>query len=357
MAVNGTYPLIKPWKETGTKAFVTVAFSSEWPTAQVKVAEADFNYCDYEGKNAELRAQDFDTDVPLEEQISELELAYLKEETEEEAMNRIRRSFEILDKMTEAAQNGDARAIIISGPPGIGKSYGVEEVLHREGMIDKLAGRPERFGIVKGAARALALYKQLYTFKSSDNVLVFDDCDSILFDDESLNLLKAALDTTKRRTVSWLAESNMLRAEDIPPQFEFNGSVIFLTNLDFDNIRSKKLAPHLRALKSRCLYMNLEITSNADMLLRIRQVMRDGLLSGFNFTPEVELELYNFMVENVNDLLELSLRTLLKLAQFRRIDESTWKEYAVTMTMNRNARYRWLTEEKKKRLAAAEAAA
>jgi GTP1/Obg family GTP-binding protein len=46
-------------------------------------------------------------------------------ETEEQAMDRIRERFEILTEMTKAAIGGDIRAMIVSGPPGVGKSYGV----------------------------------------------------------------------------------------------------------------------------------------------------------------------------------------------------------------------------------------
>lgn len=350
--INGIFPLITPYKITDKSAFVTVAYTAEFPKARIKVTPENFTYVTADGAAANLRVSDYCDTVSFDEEVSDAEKEYRDEETESEAMDRIARQFEILVDMTDAAQRGDVRAFIISGPPGIGKSFGVEEALRRNEMLNKIAGGKEKYNIVKGAARALALYKQLYLFRHSDNVLVFDDCDTILFDEESLNLLKSALDTTRRRQVSWLAESNVLKDEGIDNTFNFNGSVIFLTNLDFDNIKSKKLAPHLAALKSRCLYMDLEISSTEDMLLRIKQVMRDGLLTDYNFSSEVEQEIYDFVEANVDDLQELSLRTLLKIAQFRRVDESTWQEYAVNMVMHRAARFRWLAAQKKKRLEA-----
>ena len=52
-------------------------------------------------------------------------------ETDEEAMNRIATRFEILDEMAAACIKGDIRAMIVSGPPGVGKSFGVEQQLDK----------------------------------------------------------------------------------------------------------------------------------------------------------------------------------------------------------------------------------
>ena len=41
-------------------------------------------------------------------------------ETDEQAMERIKERFEILTQMTEATQEGSVRAMIVSGPPGVG---------------------------------------------------------------------------------------------------------------------------------------------------------------------------------------------------------------------------------------------
>ena len=46
-----------------------------------------------------------------------------KKETPEQAMNRIKGRFQILDKMTDAVANNVVRGLIVSGPPGVGKSF------------------------------------------------------------------------------------------------------------------------------------------------------------------------------------------------------------------------------------------
>ena len=132
-------------------------------------------------------------------------------ETEEQAIERIRERFDILHEMTKAAVTGDIRAMIVSGPPGVGKSFGVEQEIEKATMFDKLAGKRLRAEVVKGAATPIGLYQTLYKYSDENCVVVFDDCDSILLDDVSLNLLKGALDSGKKRKISWLSESSSLR--------------------------------------------------------------------------------------------------------------------------------------------------
>ena len=131
-------------------------------------------------------------------------------ETEEQAMDRIRERFDILHEMTKATVAGDIRAMIVSGPPGVGKSFGVEQEIEKATLFDKMAGKRLRAEVVKGSATPIGLYQTLYKYSDSNCVVVFDDCDSILLDDVALNLLKGALDSGKKRKISWLADSRIL---------------------------------------------------------------------------------------------------------------------------------------------------
>lgn len=252
-------------------------------------------------------------------------------ETDEEAMDRIATRFTILDDMSRACIGGDIRALIVSGPPGVGKSFGVESQLERASLFDKLAGKRVRFEIVKGAMTALGLYAQLYKFSDAKNVLVFDDCDSVFQDDLSLNILKAALDSGKRRRIFWNSDSSLLRREGIPDNFEFKGSVIFITNLNFANVRSKKLQDHLEALQSRCHYLDLTINNERDAMLRIKQVHRDadgGLFSEYDFVGNEGEQILDFMWNNRQILREVSLRMALKIADLVKISSDNWQTLA-----------------------------
>lgn len=256
------------------------------------------------------------------------------QETDEQAMDRIRERFDILHEMSKACVSGDIRAMIVSGPPGVGKSFGVEQEIDKACMFDKIAGKRLRAEVVKGSATPIGLYQTLYKYSDPNCVIVFDDCDSILLDDVALNLLKGALDSGKKRKISWLADSRILRQEGIPDSFEFKGSVIFITNLKFDKMKSQKLRDHLDALQSRCHYLDLTLDTMRDKILRIKQIAKDGVLfQDYEFDPVVQDEIIDFMSEKQNRLREMSLRMALKIADLRKLSPLNWKRLAETTCM------------------------
>ena len=121
-------------------------------------------------------------------------------------LEQIQERFDILNEMTQACKSGTVRAMIVSGPAGVGKSYGITTTLQKAGMFDTLKNEL-KWEVVKGATSAIGLYKKLFQYSNAGNVLVFDDCDAVLYDDLSLNILKAALDSGKKRIIQWNTES------------------------------------------------------------------------------------------------------------------------------------------------------
>ena len=246
------------------------------------------------------------------EKLAAIRVSYESDirETDEQISARIAERFDILDVLTEACTVGNARALIVSGPAGLGKSFTVEK------RLTEWDPSAVNHTIVKGYVRATGLVKLLYQFREEGQVIVFDDADAIFFDDVSLNLLKAVCDTTERRTVSWLSEGSLIDEETavrIPRSFEFNGTIIFISNYDFDAMIDKghKLAPHLSALVSRAHYIDLAMKSRRDYLVRIRQVIDQGLLDHLSFGHRVEVK--QFIERNADSLRELSLRMAIKL--------------------------------------------
>jgi len=274
---------------------------------------------------------EFDTDAI---KAREREVA---QETDEQIMDRLRERFQILDDMTKAVKEGNVRAMIVSGPPGVGKSYGVENVLQKADLFNTLAEKKPKFEVVKGAMSAIGLYAKLFEFSAPGNVVVFDDCDSILMEDLSLNILKGALDSSSRRFISWNTDSRILRSEGIPDRFEFKGAAIFITNIKFEHVRSKKLRDHLDALESRCHYIDLQMDTTREKILRIKQIITDGMLDRYDFdnVEIVKHDLVEFIEANKDKLRELSLRMVLKLADLRKSFPSNWQAMARTTCMRR----------------------
>ena len=318
---NEVFELVKDFTAGAKGGFVTVDsrgfFGPEFGIARVRVDSID-----------QIEIQGADATTPVAKS------APVPEATDEEVMARIRGRFEILDEMTKAAVAGDVRAMIVSGPPGVGKSYGVEKIVEAACLFDKISGKRLRAEVVKGAATPIGLYQTLYKYSDKNCVLVFDDCDSILLDDVSLNLLKGALDSGKKRKISWLSESSTLRREGIPDQFNFNGTVIFITNLKFDKMKSQKLRDHLDALQSRCHYLDLTLDTMRDKLLRIRQIANDGqLFAEYEFDDETQEEIIDFMAHSATRFREMSLRMAIKIADLRKSFPLKWKAIAEVTCM------------------------
>lgn len=317
------FPLIEHFKQGKNGAYVTVDGAAQpgFPERSIRVRiESPQDY--------EIVDSNFD-----EVKQNALKASVKETETDEQIMDRIGRRFGILDEMTRAAKEGNIRAMIVSGPPGVGKSFGVEQQLEKDSIFDDVGGRSRRFEVVKGAMSAIGLYAKLYKYSDPKNVVVFDDCDSVLLDDLSLNILKAALDTSKKRYISWNTDSRLLRSEGIPDRFEFKGSAIFITNIKFENVRSKKLKDHLEALESRCHYVDLTIDTEREKMLRIKQIVRDGMLDDYTMPQERKDDVVEFISENSKRLRELSLRTVLKCADLAQSFPSNWRDYAATTVL------------------------
>ena len=260
-------------------------------------------------------------------------------ETDDEIMARLANRFEILEDMTRAVKKGDVRSMIVTGPPGVGKSFGVEKVLAKHDVFADVANdsKLKKYEVVKGAMSAIGLYKKLFEYADKKSILVFDDCDSVLLDDLSLNILKAALDSGKKRMIHWNTDSRSLSQEGVPNSFEFKGGAIFITNIKFDHVRSKKLRDHLEALESRCHYLDLTIDTEREKLLRIKQVVRDAdMLSAYELDDAGKTEVVDFIINNSKRMRELSLRMVLKVADIRVSMPTKWQS-VVEVTCMRNA--------------------
>jgi len=327
---NGTYrninvkdvvfPLVKDYKEGKTGNFITVDGSAVpgFPDRSIRVKVVDKSEFDY-----------------MEDGENVVTGEAAEPETDEQIIDRLRERFSILEDMTYAACDGVVRGMVVTGPPGVGKSFGVENVLKDAGIMKKLSNDSlRRFGVEKGAATPIGLYQLLYDYSAEGSVLVLDDCDSVLYDELSLNLLKAALDSGKNRTLSWRSESRALANNGVPDQFDFKGSIIFITNVKFERTRGK-LKDHLDAIMSRCHYLDLTLDTMRDKFLRCKQIVADGMLNEYKFSDEDKTDLMDYIYTNKNKLREMSLRMVLKIADLKKMNATKWKSYAESTCMKR----------------------
>jgi len=327
---NGTYrninvkdvvfPLVKEFKQGKTGSFITVDGSAVpgFPDRSIRIKVVDQSEFDY-----------------LEDGENVVSAQAAQAETDDQVIERLRERFQILEDMTYASCDGVVRGMVVTGPPGVGKSFGVEKVLKDAGIMLKMSQNSNRkFGVEKGAATPIGLYQLLYDYSGDGSVLVLDDCDSVLYDELSLNLLKAALDSSPKRTLSWRSESRALANNGVPDSFEFKGSIIFITNVKFERTRGK-LKDHLDAIMSRCHYLDLTLDTMRDKFLRCKQIVADGMLNSYKFSEHEQKDLMEYIYTNKNRLREMSLRMVLKIADLRKMNANKWKSYAESTCMKR----------------------
>ena len=257
------------------------------------------------------------------------------EERRAEILKRINGRFETLEKLTRAAKEGNIRSIVVSGAPGVGKTYGVEQVLSDDTDYSAItyaalgedyssrAPKPVKstFEFVTGSITPPSLYIKLYNNRHANNVLVFDDADRIFEEVDSINLMKAALDTKKKRTICWNVDSFQIRKQDgIPARFDFEASVIFISNENFKKPSKSKISDHIAALMNRSHFLDLTVHTLEEKLLRIEyMVTTKGMLDSYGLDEDTKVRIMDFVKKNAA-LMDtrpqiLSLRSVVKMAE------------------------------------------
>jgi hypothetical protein len=248
-----------------------------------------------------------------------------REETEKEVDSRIAIRFRVLDTMIQSCIKGDTRSLIVSGPAGLGKSYNVEQALR---TYDP---KGDKYTIIKGYSTPANLLIQLWDHRTPGSILVFDDCDSVFGDERAMSLLKAACDTTEDREICYMSTGSLISDKDasrVDKKFYFGGTIIFLTNVDFDYQveRGSQMSPHFEALQSRSQYIDLAMKTRRDYHVRIKQVADAGLLDDLG--PENKKQVLDFLAENRDEFRELSIRMAIKLGILLKSAPTEWRDIA-----------------------------
>jgi len=239
----------------------------------------------------------------------------------------INQRFGFVSDMVMMLANGDQASVVVTGPGGLGKSYTVSKTLEDAGLMDlslvdnipygARINTEKSFVVIKGYSTPKGLYRTL--FEHRNGVIVFDDCDSVLKDPISLNLLKGALDSYSRRIISWRAD---IRDEDLPTSFEFRGRVVFISNLSSTQID--------QAIITRSMAVDLSMTAQ-QKIERMRFIMNSDKFMP-EFTTQHKLDALNLIDSLKDRVKELSLRTLIQVTKIRKSAGANWSnlaEYAI----------------------------
>jgi hypothetical protein len=254
--------------------------------------------------------------------------ASVDERTDAEVAADIADRFECLTLLSEASADRAVRALLVSGTAGTGKTYEVETAMRRKRTAD-----PRFFyQHVKGSISPIRLYIEL--FHARDGVLILDDSDNAFNEPEAMQILKAATESSKRRLVSWMKMSRALEEFGIPNEFEFNGCVVILTNTDLEEGSSKR-APHYEALVSRAHYINTVLRTDREKVIRIKQVIENSRLLHSFVDESHHSDIIHILETEAEKFRELSIRTVVKMAELTSKFPSSWKKM-VRVTLMKN---------------------
>jgi len=235
----------------------------------------------------------------------------------------INERFSFVEKLVGMVASGVQQSAVITGRGGLGKTYTVSKALSAGGYTD-ISGcdtmeiDPEfnAFRVVKGYSSPRGLYRTLY--ENNNGVIVFDDCDSVLENPASLNVLKAALDSYDQRIVTWNVEA---KGDDLPTSFEFTGGIIFISNKAQNEID--------QAIRSRSMLVDLTMTPD-EMIERMCYIASQPAFMP-EFGDDEKMDALEFLSENRDKIKDMSLRSLITVTKIRAAN-TDWRDLAIYMT-------------------------
>ena len=177
-------------------------------------------------------------------------------------------------------------ALVIHGPPGIGKSTAVAAAIAEAGLTEDQ--------YVYAATQMTPLQFFIFISKHSNKLVLLDDTSGSLGHPLIQAIIKNMLwpnPATKKCTVKWASKTSILKNENIGDSFDFTGQVIFITNQNTFGNRSDAAAIRSRVLD---FYFDLTFEERKDLIQEI-SVNNDE----YGLSAEQMKNLVDFILENV----------------------------------------------------------
>lgn len=216
----------------------------------------------------EIDVEVIDLDTPLEPTVNE--------------------RFDYFKDLSQMVMQRELKSLFVTGEGGIGKTYTINSMIAAEELEEE-----EDYIKIKGHCTPRALFNTVK--EHPEKLLIFDDCDSILRDATSENIIKAIIDTYDKRIVKWLSR-------DKEERVHFKGSVIFLSNMNRDKVD--------QAILSRSIMVDLFMTpkEKIERMTYLLPTMREA--PGLSMVEKWEV--LSLVDRYKNTLQDLNLRTLIK---------------------------------------------
>jgi len=238
--------------------------------------------------------------------------------------------FDDLDDLVRMVASNIQPSLLITGMAGIGKTYEVTNVLS-----SVLGPEGNKWVHIKGKLSPVGMYRTF--FLNRHKLIVFDDADSVFGNQDTNNMLKAALDSYDKRTLSWISpltvdvsrldnEQIQQMYDDIedalstdpgsakikfPNKFDFEGQVIFISNLPASKIDS--------AVKSRSL--TIDVTLSRESVIKRIQSIIDHV--GGDLVLNEKQEVLDYLAEHYKN--ELNIRSFVLGCRCKQSGSANWQ--------------------------------
>lgn len=229
-----------------------------------------------------------------------------------EAFASVAVRFKEYGDLLRGVAEGRIRHLFVEGDQGLGKTYTLERILRTYE-----AKKAIRLHISSGRTTPLGLFNDLYSNRHKHSITVFDDCDAVLENKDTLNILKAATDTKDRREISWATTSNRAQVQ----KFIFEGQVVLLTNL---NMEKPKFAP----LMDRVYRLPMRLTPQ-ERVARCIMVIRED--TKFHYAHD---DVTMWLIRNHGALGDkVTIRTAGKLLELAAFNKDKWEALATRLIL------------------------
>ncbi len=241
------------------------------------------------------------------------------------------KSIELMTRTFADSNNPSAtKGLLISGNAGMGKTHAVENGLSQS--------NPNRVITLKGSSvTAASFYAQLWFAKDKGSVLVLDDVDIIHKSGAELmtilDLIKAATEMTKGdRTIKWMrtTKNQFLKDNNIPLEFDFQGSIIWITNDTFEEI-AKRAKGHWLAINSRFSRKEFKLEQYEKVQYTLYLIDECGMLSDScptiegGYSSDIVNEVSNYIRKHWKDFEDMTPRNALQLADTMFMYPNDWE--------------------------------
>lgn len=254
--------------------------------------------------------------------------------------------FDDVDAYVDMVLKGTQPSLIVCGGPGIGKTYGITKRIKDSGLkeiepmqfgedttmddlkamgIDPTSESDGDWVHIKGATTAFTMYLNLFKYKNK--LIVFDDCDSVFANKDGVNILKGALDSSEKRTISWGSKALLGKNALAPPRFNYEGKIIFISNLSLASLPG--------ALRSRSFVVDINLRS-VDVIKRIQSIL-PNIGKELGLTDEAKKRALTFLAERIKSGdtdLEISIRALINFAKIAQSGVPQWKRLMEIQAQN-----------------------